>query len=121
MLNLSTLSKELLLQLTTRLQMAVGLAQEKGASSWLTALPVQEQGFSLHKTAFRDTLALWYGWLPTRTPSHCTCGCTFSVDHALSYPKGGFPSIRHNEVRDLTAELLTEMCHDVEVEPPPTG
>ena len=33
MLNLSTLSKELLPQLTTRLQMAVGLAQEKGASS----------------------------------------------------------------------------------------
>ena len=46
MLNLSTLSKELLPQLTTRLQMAVGLAQEKGASSWLTALPVQEHGFS---------------------------------------------------------------------------
>jgi len=28
------------------------LAQEKGASSWLIALPVQEHGFSLHKTAF---------------------------------------------------------------------
>ena len=34
------------------------LVQEKGASSWLTALPIQEQGFSLHKTAFRDALAL---------------------------------------------------------------
>ena len=61
MLNLSTLSKELLPQLTTRLQMAVSLAQEKGASSWLTALPVQEHSFSI---AFRDALALWYGWLP---------------------------------------------------------
>ena len=29
-------------------------------------------------------------------------------------PKGGFPTIRHNEVRDLTANLLTEVCHDVE-------
>ena len=28
-----------------------------------------------------------------------------------------FPSIRHNEVRDITAELLSEVCHDVEVEP----
>ena len=31
--------------------------------------------------------------------------------------KGGFPTIRHNEVRDLTADLLTEVCYDVEVEP----
>ena len=87
------------------------------ASSWLTALPVQEHGFSLHKTAFQDALALRYGWMPSRTPSHCACGTNFSVDHALSCPKGGFPSIHHNEVRDITAELLSEVCHDVEVEP----
>ena len=30
---------------------------------------------------------------------------------------GGFPSIRHNEVRDVTASLLTEICHNVSVEP----
>jgi len=47
----------------------------------------------------------------------CVCGTSFSVDHALSSLKGGFPSIRHNEVRDITAELLSEVCHDVEVEP----
>ena len=91
MLNLSTLSKELLPQLTTRFQMVVGLAQEKGVSSWLTALPVQEHNFSLHKTAFQDALALRYGWLPTRTPSHCACGCAFSGDHALSCLRVGFP------------------------------
>ncbi len=32
-------------------------------------------------------------------------------------PKGGFPIIRHNEVRDITADLLTEICHDVEIKP----
>ena len=37
----------------------------------------------------------------------------FSVDHALSCPKGGFPSIRHNEIRDITANLLSEVCNDV--------
>ena len=116
-INLSTLSKELFSKLTPTLQRAVTLAQEKGASSWLTALPVQEHGFSLHKTVFQDALALRYGWMPSRTPSHCACGTNFSVDHALSCPKGGFPSIRHNEVRDITAELLSEVCHDVEVEP----
>ena len=47
----------------------------------------------------------------------CTCGSKFSVEHALSCAKGGFPSIRHNEIRNLTATLLTEVCHDVCIEP----
>ena len=40
-----------------------------------------------------------------------------AVEHALSCAKGGFPSIRHNEIRNLTATLLTEVCHDVYIEP----
>ena len=42
----------------------------------------------------------------------CACGAKFLIEHtiSLSYPKGGFPSIRHNEIRDLTANLLTEVC-----------
>ena len=51
------------------------------------------------------------------TPSTCSCGSHFTVEHALSCPKGGYPSIRHNEIRDLTAHLLTEVCHNVAVEP----
>ena len=34
------------------LQLAVLLAQEKGASSWLTSLPILEHGHVLHKSAF---------------------------------------------------------------------
>ena len=49
--------------------------------------------------------------------THCACGSNFSVDHFLSCPKGGFPSIRHNEVRDLIAKLLIEVCHDASIEP----
>ena len=104
-------------QLCDRLKRAMELASEKGASSWLTALPLTEHSFSLHKGAFRDALALRYGWLPLQTPAHCDCSVNFSIDHSLSCPKGGFPSIRHNEVRDLTARLLTEVSHDVRVEP----
>ncbi len=37
---------------------------------------------------------------------------------ALSCPKGGFPMLRHKEVRDLTANLMSEVCHDVCIEPP---
>ena len=40
-----------------------------------------------------------------------------SVEHALSCPFGGFPSIRHNELCDITAVLLSEVCHNVSVEP----
>ena len=52
-----------------------------------------------------------------RVPTTCACGKNFSIDHALSCPKGGFPSIRHNEIRDITANLLTEVCNDVCIEP----
>lgn len=44
------------------LQRSVRAASEKGASAWLTALPIEEHGFALHKGAFRDALALTYGW-----------------------------------------------------------
>ena len=39
------------------------------------------------------------------------------MDHALSCPKGGFPILQHNEIRDLTANLLSEVCHNVSTEP----
>ena len=32
------------------------LGTEKGASTWLTALPLQEQGFTLNKQEFQDAL-----------------------------------------------------------------
>ena len=103
--------------LSNSLQRAMDLAQEKGASSWLTSLPIEEFGFTLHKRAFFDALALRYNWQPSRMPTSCACGSNFTIEHSMSCPKGRFPSIRHNEIRDLTAKLLTEVCHDVSVEP----
>ena len=103
--------------LSPTLQRAMSLAQEKGASNWLTTLPIAEFGFALHKGAFRDAVALRYGWPPLHAPTTCACGMGFTLDHSLSCPKGGFPSIRHNEIRDVTASLLSEVCHDVAVEP----
>ena len=35
----------------------------------------------------------------------------------MSSTKEGLPTIRHNEIRDLMATLLTEVCKDVCVEP----
>ena len=89
----------------------------KGASTWLTTLPIDKHGFALHKAAFRDSLSLRYGWPFQDSPSYCSCGQQFSVEHALSCKTGGFPVVRHNEVRDITATLLTEVCHEVKTEP----
>ncbi len=50
-------------------------------------------------------------------PSKCSCGSTFNVDHAMICLKGGFPTIRHNEVRNITADLISEVCLDVAIEP----
>ena len=59
-------------------------------------------------TSVPDALALRYGWLPNNMPSTCDCGKHFTVEHALSCAKGGFPSITHNEIRDITVTLPTE-------------
>jgi len=55
--------------------------------------------------------------MPCLFMSHCSCGHQFSIEHVLSCQAGGFLSIRHNEVRDLTASLFTEVCHGVYTEP----
>ena len=39
---------------------AVEQAKEKGASSWLSTLPLEDQGFTLNKGEFRDALAIRY-------------------------------------------------------------
>ena len=52
------------------------------------------------------------------TPLVChACSKDFTVEHAMNCPTGGFPTIRHNELRDFTASLLSEVCHGVSVEP----
>ena len=114
----TTCANDLFNRLPSSQQRALEASKEKGASSWLSALPMAEHGFALHKGAFRDALCLRYGWRPPLLPSNCVCGKQLTIEHALSCPCGGFPSIRHNELRDITAQLLTETCHGVGIEPP---
>ena len=62
---------------------------EKGASSWLTILPLKEQGFNLTKDEFRDVLALRYNRKIKNLPSKCACGQAFDTNHAMNCKKGG--------------------------------
>ena len=93
------------------------MASEKGASSWLLTLPIADHGFDLHKEAFRDALCLGYGWRPHLLLSHCGCSQRLTIEPALSCSRGGLPSIRHNEIRDLTPDLMTEVCYGVGTKP----
>ena len=96
---------------------AADLAAEKGASSWLTVIPLKDMNFTLNKREFKDAVHLRYDWHIVDTPSTCICGDTFSVDHAMVCRRGGFIIQRHNELRDLEAGMLNIVCHDVQVEP----
>ena len=57
-------AEELKEGLHDKMQRAMTVASEKGASSWLLTLPIAGHGFDLHKGAFRDALCLQYGWRP---------------------------------------------------------
>ena len=75
---------------------------------------------SRHKGAFRDALALCYGWTPSHIPSQCACGKCFTMEHAFSCPYGDFLLVQHNDIRDTTACLLfSKVCRNVALEPSP--
>ena len=91
-------ASELKEKLPRDLRRQMECASEKGASSWLSVLPIQEHNFHLHKSSFRDALCLRYGWEPIGLPTSCVCGKSFTVDHCLSCSHGGYTIMRHNEL-----------------------
>ena len=63
---------------------------EQGASTWLSTLPIEEEGYMLNKQEFWDLVNIRYGWPLSRTPRTCTCGNNFHIEHAFTCKKGGF-------------------------------
>ena len=94
------------------------IAQMKGASAWLTALPLKEESYVLTKREFFDAIYLRYRWELKRLPLKCACGKNFEPDHAMTCLKGGFIHRRHDNIRDIVGELLNEVSYDVKIEPP---
>ena len=92
-------------------------AQEKGASSWLSSLPIKKLGYSLNKREFRDAIHLRYGWLIPDIPEFCSCGSENSMNHILTCKKGGYVAMRHNALRNLEENLMQSVCRDVKIEP----
>ena len=96
---------------------AIEIASSTGASAWLSSLPIKTEEFSLTKREFFDAIYLRYCWDMKNLPSDCVCGSKFSVDHALQCKVGGFIHMRHNELVNITANLSSIVCKDVEKEP----
>ena len=92
-------------------------AQEKGASPWFSALPLSKFGYTVNRQEFQDAICLRYGWRIKEMPSVCGCGQENSVDHVLICKKGGYVSMRHNALRDTEGKIMSEVCHDVKIEP----
>ena len=54
--------KEVKNALPEQTKRAADLAAEKGASSWLTVVPVKDVGLTLNKREFKDAIHLRYDW-----------------------------------------------------------
>ena len=89
-----------------------------GASSWLSAMPLAEHGFSLSKREFRDGLALRFKDGIKRLPGKCSGGQRFDFPHAINCKLGGFAIMRLNDIRDFETKLLKKIYKNVEIEPP---
>ncbi len=92
-------------------------ASEKGASAWLSALPLKKLGYALNKREFQDALKLRYGWSIPDMPRYCACSKRNSTDHALDCKLGGYVHIRHNNIRDAEAKIMKEVAYDEKIEP----
>ena len=58
-------------------------------------------------------------WMDTvESPTHCVCGQTFTTDQAMICRNGDLTFVRHNDLRDITAKLLSTVCNDVAIELP---
>jgi hypothetical protein len=96
----------------------LNIANEKGASSWVSASPSHDHDTVLSKADFLDAVYIRYGWTLPNLPDECPCGATFDVQHALDCMRGGYRTIQHNEVRDVLASVMKEAGFKaVETEP----
>ena len=57
--------------LPLKTQRSVEFIKEKGASSWLSVIPLEEMNFTLNKREFRDAIKLRYGWDINDIPTVC--------------------------------------------------
>ena len=74
--------------------------------AWLSAVPHQLNGMEWSWEEFWDNLRLRYELMPQDIPATCDgCGKNFSIEHALSCPKGGLVLVRYDDAAKLWGAL----------------
>ena len=109
--------KEIYTELNESEKLQLDLASEKGASAWLTSLPLKSFGYLLNKQEFNDAVCLRYNMKIKDTAKRCVCDEINTINHSLTCKRGGYVSLRHNSLRDTTAKILQTTCRDVVIEP----
>jgi len=80
-------------------------------------LLIKAIGYALNEQEFTDAFCMRYGWKVKGIPTYCAYGETNSLDHSLIRKLGGYTSMRQNSVRDSEAQIIREVCRDVQTEP----
>ena len=94
-------------------------SQDTGASSWLNAIPKEDEDWVFSKQEFRDCVRLRYNHPIPDLPSYCVCKDkpVYTVQHAQQCSRGGFINERHDSLRDFFTVLLDKVCNGVKAEP----
>ena len=77
---------------------------------------MHEFNYVFNKQQFWDSIILRYGWSIPSLPVSCSSG-GFNVQDAMLCKKGGFVTLQDNEVRDISAILLSIVCKNIKLEP----
>ena len=94
----------------------VDISTLNGVSNWLTILPVTEFEFQ-SKQQFLDSVRLLYGWENMQSINILPCGSKFDIQQSMSCKKGDFICLRHNDLRNLAANMMSKVCNDSEIKP----
>ena len=84
----------------------VNQSRDKGASSWLNAMPLEDQGLTLNKQEFRDSLRLRYDLSLAICQFIACVGINSSLVTPSLVKRRGVVAQRHDGVRNL----LTTRC-----------
>ena len=85
------------------------LVRASNSGTWLSAIPNKLCDNTLSAVEWRDNVRLRYGLVPLNLEPICDgCGKRADVQHYLSCPHGGLPSIRHDDLGRTIASLAAD-------------
>ena len=90
--------------------------RKKGVLTWLTSYPISDHELGLTKQQFWESYRLRYDWVLLNMRHICCCSAKIDVQHAMHCKRGVFVTVRLNYLGNLTANLLRNVCIDVEIE-----